>query len=275
VTYDFTTLPANVRVKRLDLKYLRGSSGTSPFAANGCAGGTWSLEARIAYAAVATPEKVTATAPCGTAATPIAAPEPSKLELARATFFRTTSVIDILAPITARASGNVDFELHGARQRTRWSSPVDSESGRVRVRQAIPASQASLGTGILTMTYPGDADTRPQTVRLRAANGRAFLDATRPVIENGRLKASGTISTRARGVVRVQLEYFSGGKTTTLRHYAPISGGRWSLDGALTAEQQDAIARRAGTVHSYILFTGYFPRRIRGEMQSYEVLGRP
>ena len=35
------------------------------------------------------------------------------------------------------------------------------------------------------------------------------------------------------------------------------------------------MARRTGSVHSYTLFTGYFERRIRGEMQSYQVLGNP
>jgi len=33
------------------------------------------------------------------------------------------------------------------------------------------------------------------------------------------------------------------------------------------------IARRVGTVHSYVLFTGYLPARMRGEMRSLQVLG--
>ncbi|HEV2059446.1 MAG TPA: hypothetical protein VGR11_08810 [Solirubrobacteraceae bacterium] len=200
-------------------------------------------------------------------------PQPSKLELARATIFRTARVIDILAPITRRASGNVDLELYAAGRRHRWSAPINSAAGRIRDSERIPAAQASLGTGILTITYPGDPDTRPQRVRLRAANVPAALDARRPTLTAGRLQAGGTISSAARGVVRVQLQYFSAGTTTTLEKHATISNGKWILDAPLTAEEQAAILQRQGTVHSYILFTGYLPLRMRGEMQSYQVLG--
>jgi len=41
------------------------------------------------------------------AVAPPVVPEPSKLELARATVFRSAAVIDILAPITRRASGSI------------------------------------------------------------------------------------------------------------------------------------------------------------------------
>ena len=202
-------------------------------------------------------------------------PEPSKLALARATISSISNYIDVLAPITARASGRVSLELFGARQVHRWTAKIDSANGRIRTRESIPAGQAALGTGILTIRYPGDADTRPQTVRLRAANVRAELNAQRPTISNGHLLASGTINAAARGVVRVQLEYYAGGRTTTLEKYAPISNGRWSLDYALAPAEQAAINARLGTVHSYILFTGYLRAKMRGEMQSYEVLGAP
>lgn len=200
-------------------------------------------------------------------------PQPSKLELARATINPTGRWIDVLAPITARASGTVSMELFGARQVHRWSAPINSSDGRILDRESIPAAQAALGTGILTMTYRGDADTRPQVVRLRAANTPANLDSARPTIVNGHLVANGTISRAARGIVRVQLEYFSGGRTTTLEKTAPITNGSWRLDALLSPAEQAAIAARGGTVHSYILFTGYLPAKMRGEMQAYEVLG--
>lgn len=202
-------------------------------------------------------------------------PEPSKLELARATIFRSARLIDILAPITGRASGNVGLELYAAGRRHRWSASINSDQKWIRDSEPIPAAQAAMGTGILTLTYPGDPDTRPQTVRLRAANVPAALDARRPTLTAGRLQAGGTISRAARGVVRVQLQYFSGGATTTLEKHATISNGSWSLDAPLTAEEQVAIAQRRGTVHSYILFTGYLPARMRGEMHSYQVLPAP
>ena len=203
------------------------------------------------------------------------APEPSKLQLARATIFPSANVIDILAPITRRASGTASLELFAAGQRHRWTAPVDGENGRIRQSASIPAAQARKGTGILTIHYPGDADTRPQTVRLRAANVPAALNSSRPKLVNGRLQASGTISGAARGKVRVQLEYFSGGVTTTLEKWATIADGRWNLDALLTPEQLSAIAQRRGVVHSYVLFTGHFPTKMRGEMQSFQVLGAP
>ncbi|MBF6620136.1 MAG: fibronectin type III domain-containing protein [Patulibacter sp.] len=202
-------------------------------------------------------------------------PEPSKLQLARATIFPKAGVIDILAPITRRASGHVSLELHAAGQRHRWTAPIDSKNRRIRQSTAIPAAQIKRGTGILTMHYPGNAQTRPQTVRLRAANVPAALSSSRPKIVAGRLQASGTISDAARGKVRVQLEYFSAGATTTLEKWATIANGRWALDAPLTPEQQAAINLRQGVVHSYVLFTGYFKARMRGEMRSFQVLGAP
>ncbi|MDP8909152.1 MAG: hypothetical protein M3N47_08560 [Chloroflexota bacterium] len=150
---------------------------------------------------------------------------------------------------------------------------IDDEVGRVRFLKPIPKAQAELGTGIVTITYPGDADTRPQEVRLRAPSQKASLDLDRPRIVNGRVTAQGTISDRARGVVRLQLQYVSGGKTTTVKLRGQIRNGRWSIDERLSQQVLEGIAQRTGTVHSYILFTGYLPRRIRGEMQSFQVLG--
>lgn len=168
------------------------------------------------------------------------------------------------------------MELHAAGRRTRFSARIDSARGRIRFSKRIPASQADLGTGIVTIRYAGDADTRPQVVRLRAASQRAALKLSRPRIVGGRLQASGTVTRRARGVVRVQLEYDSAGRTTTLQRNARISRtGRWRLNAQLSGAVRDAIAKRQGTVHSYTLFTGYFPRRVRGEMRSFQVLGNP
>jgi len=197
----------------------------------------------------------------------------AKLALARATINRHDRALDVLAPITALASGRVRVELFAAGRRFRFTAPIDSRNGRIRFRHRIPLAQAQLGTGIVTITYAGDGDTRSQTVRLRAANRPAILRLSRPRIVNDRVRASGTISPLARGVVRVQLEYVRGGATQVLPLRAKISNGHWSLNTPLPAAQVAAIAARTGTVHSYTLFTGYFPRRMRGEMRSFEVLG--
>ena len=45
---------------------------------------------------------------------------------------------------------------------------------------------------------------------------------------------------------------------------ARIRSGRWSLNQQLTQAVRDALARRNGTAHSYILLTGYQAANMRG-----------
>ena len=200
---------------------------------------------------------------------------PPKLEFRRADVERSARVLDALAPITARASGNVAVEFHAAGRRERFDAAVDGPNRRIRFRESIPASQARLGTGIITITYPGDEDTRPQELRLRAANGRARLKLDRPTLQDGRLRAKGTVTSRATGVVRVSISYVHAGETFTVERKARIDDGRWSLDAPLPEADRARIAARTGTVHSTTAFTGHFKKRIRGEAQSYRVLGAP
>ena len=197
----------------------------------------------------------------------------AKLALARATIDRRARVLDVLAPITRLASGRVRVELQAAGRRHSFTAPVDSQRGRIRFRQRIPKAQADLSTGILTIRYPGDADTRPQEVRLRAASQKAGLELARPRIDNGRIQAQGTVTQRARGIVRLQVQYVVDGRTRTVTTAGRIQAGRWKIDQRLSREVRGEIARRSGSVHSYTLFTGYYPRRIRGEMRSYQLLG--
>jgi len=197
----------------------------------------------------------------------------SKLSLARAT--PTSSALDVLAPITSRASGRASVEYHAAQRRTRFSAAVNSAAGWIRFRRSIPAVQARLRTGILTLRYPGDSDTRPQTVRLRAAANKAHLNLTRPQIVGDRILAAGTVSDRARGVVRLQLEYQLNCIVRVLHFRGTISGGRWVINEPLPPATLAEIARRTGALHSYTLFTGYLPARMRGEMRAFQVLGNP
>ncbi|MGI8631860.1 MAG: RCC1 domain-containing protein [Solirubrobacterales bacterium] len=212
--------------------------------------------------------------PVGPAPPPALGPVlfPAKVQVERARVERSDRQLNVLAPITARASGEVEVEFFADQRRFEFTEEVDSENRRIRFERGIPAEQARLGTGIMTLTYPGDEDTSPQEVRLRAASQPADLELDRPVIQDGRLKAQGTISDRARGIVRLQLQYVVDGQTETVRLRADIDDGRWEIDEALSAQVRDAIARRSGPVHSYTLFTGYFERRIRGEMESFQVL---
>ena len=200
----------------------------------------------------------------------------AKLSLARATITRFNRRLSVLAPITGRASGEANVELHAAGLRTRFTAPVDGANRRIRFNRLIARSQANLGTGIITINYPGDADTRPQVVRSRAARNPARLQATRPTISpTGRLEASGIVTSLAQGVVRVQVEWVHRvtGVTTTLQFNTPIDNGRYSLSVQLSAAVLAQIGARCGTLHSYTLFTGFLPARIRGEMKSFQVLG--
>lgn len=197
----------------------------------------------------------------------------TKLEVARARVLRSARQFDLLAPISARASGTVQVSFQAAGRTSRFNATIDSAERRVLLRRSITQRQARLGTGIVTLAYPGDSDTQPQEVRLRAASQRANLDAGRPTISDGRLQASGEITRRARGVVRLQLLYEpTGAPTQTHEFSARIRNGRYSFDEPLPADVLAGIAQRRGTVHSYTLFTGYFPRRIRGEMESFQVM---
>ena len=71
----------------------------------------------------------------------------------------------------------------------------------------------------------------------------------------------------------MQIQYVTAGTAHTREFKARIDDGRWSLNEQLSATVRTAIAQRIGTVHSYTLFTGYLPARMRGEMRSFQVLG--
>ena len=126
------------------------------------------------------------------------------------------------------------------------TAAIDSAAGRIRFRRSVTSAQARLGTGILTITYPGDGDTRAQTVRLRAAANKARLDLARPQIVNGRIQASGTISSAARGSVRLQLSYQFGCDNRVLELRGTIAGGRWSIDEPLSPQTLTELASRVG-----------------------------
>ena len=182
VAYDFAGLPAASRLKTLTLDYQRNAvNGKSPFAATSCTGGGWAFETGIVYAGGATPELPMATVACSVAP----GPQPAKLQVSRATIDKGARVIDILAPITRRATGTAKLDLYAAGQHYGWTASIDSTDGVIRTRQSIPTAQANRGTGILTISYAGNSVTRPQIVRLRAADVQAQLSASRPTYAGG------------------------------------------------------------------------------------------
>ena len=201
-------------------------------------------------------------------------PHPAKLEIARARLAQSTRRLSILAPITRRASGTVSVAFHAAGHVERFRAAVRSGKAAVRIDRRVSQAQARRGTGIVTLAYKGSDRTQPQEVRLRAAPRAARLRAARPRIAQGRLTAAGTISTRARGVVRLQLLYEpSGARTRTLRFTAKIRNGRYRFSEKLSAEVLREIEQRRGVVHSYTLFTGHLASGLQGEMRSFQVRG--
>ena len=170
-----------------------------------------------------------------------------KMSIARASFDRFKRTTSILAPISTLASGIARIELLGGGRVTEFTAPIDSRRGLIRVTRGIDAAQARAATAILTLRYDGDADTRPQTLRLRAALRAARLSSSRPVIDEvGELTAAGAITKSARGVVRLTLEWVNGsdGSISVIERLAPIVNGRWGVRSQLTPEVQAAINNR-------------------------------
>lgn len=204
--------------------------------------------------------------------------QPAKMSIARAGFDRFKRTTSILAPITTLASGNAQIELLGARRITQFTLPVDSAKGRIRGTRGIDAAQARAATAILTLRYLGDADTRGQTLRLRAALKAVKLSSRRPTIDqSGLLIAAGAITKRALGVVRVQLEWVNraDGSIGVLERLAPIKNGRWGFKYAIPADVLSQIDTRCSTLQSYVLFTGYQKLLMRGEMRAFQVAPAP
>jgi hypothetical protein len=197
---------------------------------------------------------------------------PAKIQVRRARVMSADRRLDVYAPITSRAAGPVRVTFQGdGRQETSDASVTSGGAALDRISHRAPVTrgQARLGTGIVTIRYLGDAATRPQEVRLRAASQRAELDVEEMSLLGDRLSVSGSVTTKARGLVRLQLSYLDdAGRPQEWMTSARIGrDGGWELD---EDRVPDAAARCGGYLS--ILFTGYFDRRVRGEMLAYELL---
>jgi hypothetical protein len=195
---------------------------------------------------------------------------PAKLRVDRAEVLRSERRLSVYAPITSRAGGDVDVRFTAAGEEREFSAdvaPGNSELAQIRFKESISAGQAALGTGIMQILYHGDANTRREHVRLRAAANPADLATDLIRLEGDKLKATGTISDDAEGIVRFRLYYVdaSGGERLW-NGRATIRDGQWSFAGRVPLEAQ------ADGGYLSVLFTGYFEKRIRGEMTSYEIL---
>jgi len=209
--------------------------------------------------------------PCGT---PGAAGylNPAKLRVSRARVSREDRELDVLAPITNRAlGGDVAVTYQGDGRSDTFDEEVtasNTELAQIRFMESITRGQAELGTGIVNLNYLGDADTRPEFVRLRAASQRAELDVEEISLIGDRLSGQGSVTSRAEGIVRFRYSYVDpDGSPQVHEARAEIQDdGDWELED----DQVPAQLAQCGGYLS-IQFTGYFERRIRGEQLAYEL----
>ena len=197
--------------------------------------------------------------------------QPAKLRVSRAQVLREDRRLDVLAPITSLADGDVAVTFHADDRKDTFDEDVSEANSAldvIRVSKPITRGQARLGTGIVNITYLGDEDTRPQFVRLRAASQRAELDVAEISLIDDRLSAEGSVTSRAQGIVRFRYSYvdFDGSPNVHEARTKIQDDGDFELEG----DQVPAQLARCGGYLS-IQFTGYFSRRIRGEQLAYQL----
>ncbi len=174
---------------------------------------------------------------------------------------------------SARASGEARVQIAAGGKKIRYTAMLRGGKGKLTLSRRITRKMARTRSGILTIAYGGDEDTHPQLVRLRAGTRQPQLRVERPTIAAGRLAVRGRVSRRARGAVAVQLRYVVDGTIVTRSFSTRINNGRWNLNSSLGDIIGAEIARRRGPVTAAVLYAGNGPRKIRGELRSYGVLG--
>jgi hypothetical protein len=189
-------------------------------------------------------------------------PFASKLTVERANV--SEGKLDVLARITGLANGErvrVKYTANGSSS----YFYVTVSDRKIRFKENLNSKQRKLTTGIMEIAYMGNERVRPFTVRVRAANGKANLERKEARIEGNSLIASGSLSTRSRGVMRFQLGYLgTDGKAHFQTYQADIRKGKWELKEDLPADF-DQLGQLT------IQFTGYFKARMRGEQDSKQV----
>jgi hypothetical protein len=197
---------------------------------------------------------------------------PAKMRVSRARVLREDRRLDVLAPITSRArGGGVEVTYQGDGRVDTFEAEVTegtSALDQIRFLEPITRGQAALGTGIVNLNYLGNAATRPEEVRLRAASQRAELEVEEISLVGDRLSAQGSVTSRAEGIVRLLYSYVApDGSPQVHNARATIQDdGDWKLEG----DQVPAQLAQCGGYLS-IQFTGFFERRIRGEQLAYEL----
>lgn len=196
---------------------------------------------------------------------------PAKMRVGRARVLSDDRRLDVFAPITSRAQGPVTVTYQGDGRLDTFNAEVSQSNAdldQIRFRQPITRGQARLRQGIVTIFYGGDEDTRPEEVRLRAASNPARLSIDEISLLGDRLSARGGATSRAEGIVRFRFSYLdaAGNPQVHLARATIQDNGDWALTDDVVPPQ---LAQCGGYLS--ILFTGYFERRVRGEMLAYQL----
>jgi hypothetical protein len=170
--------------------------------------------------------------------------------------------LEVAAAVARTATGKVRVTYKAGGRTLRFDQTI--RKGTIRIARALSRAMRRAASGVLTLTYAGDARVRSDAVTLRAAARRSGLKRRSSTISGGRLRVAGTISKSARGTVRVRIEYVENGALQRRTYSAKVRKGRWTLDVALPP------AARAGG-HLSILFSGDVKRRLWGEQLSRAV----
>jgi hypothetical protein len=93
--------------------------------------------------------------------------EPARLSITRARIVGRSQRLELLGSISRLATGSVRVELLAGGRRTRFAARIDGKRGRLRISRRIPRLRAHRGGAIATISYAGNARTRPKKVRAR------------------------------------------------------------------------------------------------------------
>jgi hypothetical protein len=182
---------------------------------------------------------------------------------------------DALAQFSRRASGKARVQIQAGGRKIRFTTMLRGGTGSAQINRVLSGTIGRAASGMVTFAYGGDDDSHPQLVRLRAGPRSPRFAASPPVIAGGRLAVKGQLDRAARGTVLVQLRYVVDAQIVTRSFSTRVVGaGRWSLNSPLGDIIQAELNRRWGPVTAAVLYPGYAPRGIRGDLRSYQVLGR-
>ncbi len=178
---------------------------------------------------------------------------PSKLKVLRSSI--RGGQIDALFSITGRATGPLTVDYQAAGRFTRYRldvGPAREGEKFVRLLDRVAPAQRGRSTGILNIGYAGNDETRPDSLRLRAATAKSRLQLAGVSLTQGRLQAGGTVDARVRGVVRLRVTYqLPDGALAEWSGRSAVRSGRWAVDEQLPPQ---AVADLNG--YLTIQFTG-------------------